>query len=85
MGHFGSVRHATALVLLGEEPAHEHFQPFGNVALVEAVFEGLLCHEANLVAGKAVAQEIVDEEVVQFVWSDLVFGLLCNLAVVVGR
>ena len=42
-------------------------------------------HIGDLLAGKTIAQEVVHIEVVQLVWSHFVFGLLCDIAIFIGR
>lgn len=47
--------------------------------------KGLKGEEVNLSRSEAKAQQIVEEEVVKFVWPYEVFCLLHNLSVLVGR
>ena len=42
-------------------------------------------HKSYLLAGETVAQEIVEEEVVQFIWPYFVLGDLCDIALLIGR
>ena len=49
------------------------------------VLECLLGEHVYLAWAETAAQDVVEEEVVQFVWSYEVFGLLCNVAVCICR
>ena len=51
----------------------------------ELTAEGSARQILNLGRREAVAQEVVDEEVVQGVWSNQIFGLLCDISLAVGR
>ena len=48
------------------------------------VFECQTSHIGYLLAGETIAQVVVHKEVVQLVWSYLVFGYLCDVSVLIG-
>ena len=56
-----------------------------NHLLLVHALKGDTSHKSYLLAGETVAQEIVEEEVVQLVWSYFVLGDLCDIALLIGR
>ena len=55
-----------------------------NGVRLKLLFKGLRCHIEDLILAKAVTQEVVQEEVMQFVGPDLVFGLLGYITLCIG-
>ena len=47
--------------------------------------KGVTSHDVKALGCETVAQEVVDEEVVQFVWANQIFGFLLDIACFVGR
>ncbi len=82
---FGAVRQATAFELLLEEAAEEGVEPFLDRGLVVDACEGFLRQEKDFGRMGTEAQEMVEEEVVQFVRADQVLCLLFDIAVLVCR
>ena len=67
-----------------EEATYESVEPFLYFLACVLAFERLSCKVINLRWVETVAQEVVEEEVVQLVWADDVFRLLLYLALFVG-
>src|SRR5438128_12627500 len=79
---FGAVRQAGAFELIPEESFDEHRQPATNlVCRVLTIETRLLGQEENLLRRRAVAQEVEQEEVVQFVRADQALREMDNLVV----
>ena len=70
--------------MLVEETAAECCQPFLDGGIVKFSVKGDLRERKNLLRRESVTEQIVKEEVVQFVWTDDVFGLLLYIAIFVG-
>ena len=83
--NFWSVWHAAAFELLCEEATHKDIQPMVDDLLLIHTLKCDASHKSNLLAGETVAQEIVEEEIVQLVWSYFVFGDLCDISFFIGR
>ena len=79
-----TVRHTGAFELLTEEAAYESLEPFEDSAVVILAFERLPGKECYLVRTVAAADEVVDEEVVEFVWSYKIFRNLLYFIVFIG-
>ena len=97
--HFRSVGQAGALELLSEETSAECCEPveYGffvvksdrfvyslNIVVLLCSAESMTGQEENLRRLESVAQEVVEEEVVEFVGADKVFGLLLDIPFGVG-
>ena len=81
----GTVRYAGTLELLGEEAAIEFLLPFHDGLAVKFAFKGACCHTVELFGRIALADRIIEEEVVQIVGTDDILGLLRDLAVLGGK
>ena len=67
--------------MLVEETAAECCQPFLDGGIVKFSVKGDLRERKNLLRRESVTEQIVKEEVVQFVRTDDVFGLLLYIAI----
>ena len=82
--HGGAVGEAGALELLGEEAAGEGLQPLDEGGIVVSLAQGVLRHMEQLGGGEAVAEEVVEIEVVKLVGTHQVLGLLGDVTALVG-
>ena len=80
----GAIGQTGTLELLGEETAAEGLKPLLDNLFVVETGESFGGHAENLGRTEAKAQEIIQEEVVQLVRSHQVFGLLTDIALLVG-
>lgn len=80
-----TIGEAGTLELLLEEAAKEGLQPVVDGVVVVDAVEGVEGEEEELLGRETEAQEMIEEEIVQFVRSDEVFCLLLDVAVLVGR
>ena len=82
--HLGAVGQTAALELLGEEAPAEDGEPALDGGIVELAAEGVTRQQVDLGGPEAVAQEMVEEEVVQVVGAYEVFSLLADVPLLVG-
>src|SRR5262249_36755833 len=84
--HFGPVRQTGALELIVEEAPEEDRQPMadalGGIGDVKA---GLSGKKENLFWRRAIAKEMEQKEIMQFVGPDQFLGDVDNLAILAGR
>ena len=85
VGDAGAVRGAAAFKLTGKESVEEQLELFQNVACRQLAGKGKTSIVVQLARWEAVAQQIVQEKVVQRIVSQNVLGLLLNLSALVGR
>ena len=83
--HLWSVGQAAALELLREEAPEERVQPVVDKLAGVLALEGVHGQHEDLLGAEAEAEEIVEEEVVEFIGTHQVFRLLCDVALVVCR
>ena len=97
--HLRTIRQTAALELLVEETANKCLEPFLDsllivgIRIVVADFhtlqlgidKRLLSQHVNLDWTETEAQEVIEEEIVQLVWSHQVFRLLLDVSVLIGR
>ena len=79
--HFDSVGCAIALESLGDEAATENFEPFVDFFFRVDALERTFRRRTDGASAFSADDSAPNEKVVKFVRSDLVFGLLDDLAV----
>ena len=82
--HFRAVGHARALELLIEEAVHKGVEPFLDRFGAVSSVEGVERQAVDALGGEAVAQHVVEEEVVELVGAHEVLGLLGDVALGIG-
>ena len=85
VGDAGAVRGAAAFKLTGKESVEEQLELFQNVACRQLAGKGKTSIVVQLARWEVVAQQIVQEKVVQRIVAQDVLGLLLNLSALVGR
>ena len=76
--YFRAVGYCRTLELLRKESSQEDLQPVANLLGRIATLESTLGEGYNLARSEAVADEVVDVEVVQLVRANNILGLLCD-------
>ena len=78
VANFRTVRQAGAFILLGEEPTETGFQPVLDGFFVKLAAESGAGEAINLFGRKAVTHQVVQEEIVEGIGTDQIFGLLVD-------
>jgi hypothetical protein len=82
---FNPVGYARPLKLLGEKSSVEVIQPLFDCGIVINPFKCALCQILYFGGRKTPTHAVIEEKVMQNIWSDYVFRLLRNVAVALGR
>ena len=85
LSNLRTVRQARTLELLCKETLEEYLQPLLQYFIAVFFAPSILCHTVKLCRGEAVANEIIEIKIVQFIRANQVLGLLCNLSVGIRR